>query len=409
MTTARIDRDGPGAMAAFRVPNYRRFTSGQALSLVGSWTETIAQAVLVLSLTRSPLVLGVTTAARFLPVLLFTPYAGLIVDRHDKRRTLMATQILLAAVSLAVGVSVLLHTIAVWQIVAAAVAFGVLTALDNPARMALIPELVGADLLRSAVTLNSIFANVGRAIGPVVAAVLVSTVGVGWCFTVNAASFLLVVVGLLSLRSDQLHPARSVRRSRGQMREGLRYALGDADLIGPLLMMAFVGTFTYEFEVTIPVFTASSLDAPAAAYGWLTAAFGGGAVITGVVLIRHPIRGLRNLIIVAIVYAGAMAWVALSPDLAAAIAAMAVTGACSIAFLTTGNSTIQLNAPPQMRGRLTALWTTAFTGSTPIGATLLGLLIQDGGARTGLSVGAGACVCAAIVGALVLRRFTRAA
>ena len=191
-------------LAAFSVPNYRRFVIGQAVSLVGSWTETVAQALLVLQLTHSGLWLGLATAAPYLPVLLLTPYAGLIVDRADKRTVLLITQASLAGLSLVLGALVLLGAIQLWMVFVIALAFGVLTALDNPARMAFIPEIVGPRLIRNAVTLNSTFVNVGRALGPVVAATLVAGVGIGWCFVVNGVSFAGVLASLTSSRTQSV-------------------------------------------------------------------------------------------------------------------------------------------------------------------------------------------------------------
>ena len=391
------------AFAAFGVANYRRFVSGQAISLIGSWTETIAQGVLILGLTGSPVMLGLATAARYLPVLLFTPYAGVIVDRRDKRRTLMLTQALLGVVSVAFGASVLLHTVAIWQVFAAALAFGFLTALDNPARMALIPEIVGRSLIRNAVTLNSTFANVGRGLGPVVAAALIGTVGVGWCFVANGVSFALVVLALATLRIADLHPAAQIARQRGQLREGLRFARHRADILGPLAMMAFIGTFTYEFEVSLPVFGEQSLNSGLNGYGWLTAAFGLGAVVGWIALVIRPQTGLRRMMVITVAYGLSVTGTALSPSLPVALAGMVLVGACSIGFLTTGNSTIQLEAPPSMRGRVTSLWTTAFTGSTPIGASVVvGVVAAAFGGRAALAVGGVACFAAVAAGAVIL-------
>src|ERR1700760_1754858 len=208
-------------LAAFSVPNFRRFVIGQTVSLVGSWTETVAQALLVLQLTHSGLWLGLATAARYLPVLVLTPYAGLIVDRADKRRVLLTTQLSLAVLSLILAALVLLGAIELWMVFAVALGFGVLTALDNPARMAFIPEMVGPDLIRNAVTLNSTMVNVGRALGPVVAAALVAGVGVGWCFAVNGISFAAVLVALLTIDLAQLRPGVRVGHRRHQLRDGL--------------------------------------------------------------------------------------------------------------------------------------------------------------------------------------------
>lgn len=404
------DAAGPGRVgarfAALTSPNYRLFVAGQTVSLVGSWTETIAQALLALTLTHSPLILGTAAALRYLPVLLLSPYAGVIVDRHDRRRTLLLTQSLLAAVSLLFGVAVLAGVADIWLLMVVAVAFGVLTAFDNPARMAFIPELVPPGSLHSAITLNSILANVGRGVGPVVAAALIGTIGIGWCFIANAASFTVVIGCILAMRTAQLRLEGTVRAQRGQLRTGLRVARGNAQLLGPLLMMAIVGTLTYEFEVSLPVFAEATLGAGESGYAWLTAAFGGGAVIAGIVLLFFPQTGLARMIVVSSFYGLSVAVAAVSPTEQFATVALVAVGACSIAFLTTGNATIQLAAPPGMRGRITALWTTAFIGTTPIGALIMGAVGQAAGGRAALAVGAIAGVVAAAVGTIVLRRMS---
>jgi len=194
----------PAMFAALAVPNFRRYVSGQALSLIGTWVETVAQALLVLRLTHSGTILGLTTAARYAPVLLLSPYAGLLVDRYSKRRVLLATQAGLGLVSAALGAAVLTGDVRLWQVVVLAVLFGTLSAADNPARQAFVQEMVGHDLVRDAVTLNTTTVNVARVIGPTIAAVLVGTVGIGWCFVVNAVSFGFVIVWA--------SPTRSARR-----------------------------------------------------------------------------------------------------------------------------------------------------------------------------------------------------
>jgi predicted MFS family arabinose efflux permease len=393
-------------LAAFSVPNFRRFVIGQSISLVGSWTETVAQALLVLQLTGSGVWLGLATAARYLPVLLLTPYAGLLVDRHDKRSVLLVTQASLAAVSLVLGIVVLLGEIQLWMVFAVALAFGVLTALDNPARMAFIPEMVGPRLIRNAVTLNSTLVNVGRAVGPVVAAVLVAGVGVGWCFIVNGVSFAGVLIALLSLDISRLIPSVHVARRGHQLRDGLAYARGIPDILAPLCMMALIGTLTYEFEVSLPLFARGALDGGATTYSWLMGAFGLGAVLGGIYCTRHARTGVPRMIRAAGVYMAAMLATACADSLSAAVILLILVGFASIIFLTTGNSTIQIAAAPAYRGRVTALWSTALVGSTPIGATIIGA-IGGANARLALIVGGAACGTAAITGIAILAR-TRA-
>jgi hypothetical protein len=265
------------SLAAFAVPNFRRFVTGQTISLVGSWTETVAQAVLVLALTHSGVWLGLTTAARYGPVLLLTPYAGVIVERRTKRGLLLLTQSSLAGASLVLGALVLSGAIRLWMVFAVALVFGTLTALDNPARLAFISEMVGDRLIRNAVTLNSTLVNVGRAIGPVVAASLVSAVGVGWCFVANAVSFGAVIASLVALNVAQLHPSAPVRRGRGQLRQGLAYARTVQEILVPVAMMALIGTLTYEYEVSLPLFGSGALHGGPTTYSALFAGFGFGS------------------------------------------------------------------------------------------------------------------------------------
>ena len=398
-----VNSAGTGAFAAFSVPNYRRFVLGQSVSVVGSWTETVAQALLILQLTHSGIILGLATAARYLPVLLLTPYAGLIVDRHNKRRVLLFTQTSLAALSLILGVLIATGTVQVWSVFAIALGFGCLTALDNPARQAFIPEIVGQSLIRNAITLNSTFVNVGRAVGPLVAAVLVSTIGLAWCFFVNAASFGAVLIALFSMNLLLLHPTNRQQHRKGQLLEGFRYALTVPEILAPVLMMAFIGTFTYEFEVSLPLFARTSLSGSPTTYSWLIGAFGVGSVLGGIYAAKHPKTGVPRLIRIAALYTVAMIAAALAPDVWVAVPIMAAVGVASILFLTTGNSTIQIAAKPEYRGRVTALWSTAFLGSTPIGATIIGF-IGDQDPRAALMVGAAACLFAAALGAMLLRQ-----
>jgi MFS family permease len=388
-------------LAAFSVPNYRRFVIGQSVSLVGSWTETVAQALLVLQLTHSGLWLGLATAARYLPVLLFTPYAGLIVDRADKRTVLLITQASLATVSLVLGAVILLGAIELWMVFAIALVFGSLTALDNPARMAFIPEMVGPQLIRNAVTLNSTFVNVGRAVGPVVAASLVAGVGIGWCFVANGVSFGGVLVALLTLDTSRLTTDDRVAHRAHQLREGLAYARQVPEILAPLCMMALIGTFTYEFEVSLPLFARGPLAGGATTYSWLMGAFGLGSVLGGVYSTRHAQTGVPRMIRAAVLYMLAMFATAFTASVVAAVLLLLVVGFASITFLSTGNSTIQIAAPPAYRGRVTALWSTAFVGSTPIGATIIGA-IGASSPRLALAVGGAACGAGAITGFVVL-------
>jgi MFS family permease len=251
-------------------------------------------------------------------------------------------------------------------------------------------------LIRNAVTLNSTLVNVGRAVGPIVAATLVSAVGVGWCFIANAASFGAVIASLAALNVSQLHPSTPVRRGRGQLRQGLAYARTVPDILAPLAMMALIGTLTYEYEVSLPLFGREALHGGPTTYSALCGVrvgIGGG----GIYCARHPDTGVPRMVRAALVYAAAMFATALATRTYAAVAVLTVVGFASITFLTTGNSTVQLAARPDMRGRMTALWSTAFVGGTPIGATIIGA-IGAATPRLALLIGAAACGAAAVTG-----------
>ena len=395
-------RQPPGRLkqlgAALTIPNFRRYVAGQALSLIGTWVETVAQGLLVLHLTHSGVLLGLATATRYLPVLILSPYAGLLVDRLPKRRVLLVTQAGLGFVSLLLGVAVLTGEIQLWQVFALGIAFGTFSAADNPARQAFVPEVVGPSLTRNAVTLNSTLVNVARVLGPTIAAVVVDTAGIGWCFVINAVSFLAVIASLLALDTARLCPATPARRGRGQLRAGFHYAAGIPDIIRPLLMMAVIGTFAFEFEVSFPLLASDTFHGGADAYGWLLGAFGAGAVAGGLYALGRARTGVRRLTRVAVGYAAAMALLAIAPTLWAAAGAAALVGLATILFLTTGNSTVQLSSDPQYRGRVMALWSTALVGSTPVGASVVGAVCQALDPRVGILLGALACVAAAVIG-----------
>ena len=380
------------------MPNFRRYVSGQSLSLIGTWAETVAQALLVLRLTHSGTILGLTTAARYAPGLLLSPYGGLLVDRYSKRRILLITQTGLALVSLTLGLSVLTGSIRLWQVVVLALLFGAFSAIDNPARQAFVPEMVGRALVRNVVTLNSTLVNIARVIGPTVAAVLIAAVGIGWCFIVNAGSFLFVIASLLSLNRRNLHPSVPAPRAPGQLRAGLRYAAGIPAVARPLLMMAFVGTFTFEFEVSLPLLAKTTFRGSDATYSLLLGALGLGAILGGLYAARSARTGVASLTKVAVGYGAAVALVAGAPTIWTAAAACTLAGAMSLLFLTIGNATIQLNSEPLFRGRVIALWTMALVGTTAVGSPIIGALAQATSARYSLALGAAACLVATVIG-----------
>ncbi|MGW3041730.1 MFS transporter [Kitasatospora sp. NPDC001159] len=390
--------------AALRVPNFRLYFAGQSVSLVGTWMQAVAQSWLVLELTGSGTVLGLVVAAQFLPVLLGAPYGGLIADRTDKRLLLMATQTTLASLALLLGLLAVTHAVRLWMVVVLAVAFGSVNAVDNPARQTFVPEIVGQGLLRNAVSLNSVMTNTARAIGPALAGVLIAMVGVGVCFLANAVSFLAVLLALRLMRTDQLTTTQAVERGPGQLIAGLRYVRDTAGLWAPLAMMALIGTLAYEFQVVLPLLARTALHGGARTYGFLTSAMGLGSVVGGLAVAAIGEAGVVPLIGAAAAFGAALTAAATVPGIPATLAALTFVGVASTVFLATGNTTLQLVSHPQFRGRVMALWSVTFLGSTPIGGPILGVVSQHLGPRAGLALGAGTCLLAAVLGLLVLPR-----
>jgi MFS family permease len=395
---------GRRTFAAFAIPNYRRYFYGQATSLIGTWMQSAAQAWLVLSLTGSAAALGGIVALQALPVLLLAPYGGVIADRVDKRRLMVVLQTAMGLQALALGVLTITAAVTLWEIAVLAVLLGLNNAFENPARQSFVLEMVGADSVRNAVSLNAVQVNVARAIGPAVAGVMIATVGTGECFLVNALSFAAVVGSLLTMDRAALSPTTPARRAAGQLREGVRYAFGVREIAVPLLMMGLIGTFAYEFQVSLPVMARGALHAGAEGYGFMTAAIGVGAAAGGLVVAARGRTGLRPATIAAGAFGAAMALAAAAPDLAVELVALAVVGATSVSFMSIGNSTLQLAAEPEMRGRVMALWFVALQGTTPVGGPAIGGIIAAAGARAGLLAGAAACALAVVLAGWIAQR-----
>ncbi|HEY5431344.1 MAG TPA: MFS transporter [Solirubrobacteraceae bacterium] len=397
-------RVGRVTFAALVVPNYRRYYGGQAISLTGTWMQMTAQSWLVLQLTHSSTALGVIVALQTLPVLLLGPYGGVIADRVDKRRLMIALQSVMGLQALALGLLTVTGMVTVWEIGVLAVMLGLNNAFENPARQSFMMELVGSEHLRNAVSLNSVLVNVARSIGPAVAGILIATVGTGVCFLANAGSFVAVVFSLTTMNGSQLSPVTPTPRARGQLREGLRYIRSTPALAVPLVMMGLVGCLTYEFQVSLPVMADRGLRVGATGFGFMTAAMGVGAVAGGLFVAARGTTGLRPLVVAAFGFGAAMVLATLAPTLAFELIALAVVGAGSISFMSTGNSTLQLNAAPEMRGRVMSFWFVAFQGSTPIGGPLVGATMAAVGPRAGLGLGAATALLVGVGGLLALRR-----
>ena len=392
-------------ISSLSVRNFRLWFFGQMASLAGTWMQTVAQAWLVLELTGSGTALGLLVALQFLPVLFLGPLGGLVADRCDKRRVLYLTQAGFGLLALILGVLVTLDVVKLWMVFALAAAFGLVNAVDSPARQAFVHEMVGADQLPNAVTLNSVMFNLARALGPAAAGVLIATAGLGPCFLVNAGSYLAVLVALTLMRTEELQPSTPQRRGGGQLREGFRYVRTTPGLAIPLLMMAVIGTLAYEFSVTLPLMARFVFDGDAGTYGMMSSCIGAGAVVGGLYFASHRKAAVSTALAVnAMAFGVLLLGAAVAPTLAVELVALVLIGVASIGFLTLGNATLQLTTAPEMRGRVMALWSVAFLGSSPVGGPIVGWIGQNFGPRYALGVGA---VAAFAAGALAFPRLSR--
>jgi len=388
--------------ASLRVPNYRRFFAGQLVSWTGTWVQWTAQAWLVLELTGSGLGLGVITALQWLPVLVLGAWAGVVADRFDKRRVLIVTNLTAAVLSLILGVATVTGVVTLWFVVVVALGLGVVTAIDNPARQTFTMEMVGRDRLTNAVSLNTATFTTARVIGPAVAGVLIDQVGIGEGFLLNSASFLPVTFALFTMNKDQLRPSGRVAQRRGQIREGLRYVASTPVLKTLLIMMAVVGTLQYNFQVILPLLARVTFDGGATTLGLLGAVTGIGMFIGALGNAAFGRSSRRFLLGAGIGLGTCTLLVSLAPTLITAVILLVPLGAASMAFLATMNSTLQLTASDEMRGRVMALYFVLFLGSTPIGAPIVGGVAELLDPRAALVLGGSATLAACFYGYLRL-------
>jgi MFS family permease len=331
-----------------------------------------------------------------LPLLLLGPFGGLIADRLDKRKVLYATQGAAGLLALIFGLLVVTHSVTLPEVYLLATGLGFVNLFDNPARQTFVSEMVGRDLLPNAVSLNSVLMNSARVIGPAIGGVLILGVGVGTCFFLNAASYAAVITALIMMRASELYRRPGVRRAKGQVREGLRYAWATHDLRVPLVSMAIVGIFAFNFTVTLPLLAKFTFHGGAGLYSWFMVAMGAGAVVGGLATAFRSRPSTRLLAFIGLVFGGTILAVALAPTETVALILLVPMGAASISFVATNNATLQLRADPAMRGRVMALNAIAFLGSTPIGAPFLGYLSDVTTPRVALAVGGVATLFASI-------------
>jgi MFS family permease len=398
--------------ASLRIRNYRLFAGGQLVSLTGTWMQRVGQDWLVLRLTNnSGTAIGITTALQFLPILLLGLQGGVIADRFSKRKLILATQVTMGLIALALGLLDLVGAATLYDVYLFAFLLGVVTAVDNPTRQAFVSELVGGEELPNAVGLNSATFNAARIVGPAAAGLLIDGVGTAWVFLGNAASFIAVITCLLMMRPSELFPAPRLVRQRGNLREGLSYVRHRRELLVPIVLVGVVGTFGLNFQITLALVDKVVFHRGAASFGLLSALLATGA-LAGALLGARRTHPTTRLVILGAIAFGVLEVVAgLMPAFAMLGVALVPVGLANITFSTAANSSVQLASAPEMRGRVMGLYMLVFAGGTPVGAPLVGWISQEFGARWGLigggvvSAGAGAVVLALSLRHAAARRY----
>ena len=347
----RVRAAGRRTFRAISVRNYRLYFVGQVISVSGTWMQTVAQAYLILfPLHGTGVDVAIATSLQFLPLLLLGPFGGLIADRLDKRKVLYATQGTAGVLALVLGVLAATHSVNLWEVYVLAAGLGFVNLFDNPARQTFVSEMVGMELLPNAVSLNSVLMNSARVIGPAIGGVLILTVGVATCFFLNAVSFAAVIVALAMMRASELIRRPGVVRARGQVREGLRYVWTTPDLRIPLVSMAVVGVFAFNFTVTLALLAKFTFHGGAGLYSWFMVAMGAGAVVGGLATAFRSRPSSRLLAFIGLAFGAAILAVASAPTQAWALILLVPMGAASISFVATNNATLQLRRGPDDAG-----------------------------------------------------------
>jgi MFS family permease len=386
------------------VPNYRLYVGGQIISTTAMGMQRVAQDWLVLELTGSPTAVGITVAMQFAPMLLFGLLGGVIADRYSKRMLLMLTQSTAAALAATLAVLILTGTVQVWMIWVLAFIGGLVTVVDNPARQVFVNEIVGPNLLRNAISLNSSTFQLGSLIGPALGGILITAVGSGWSFVINSLACLTVVTALGLMKKSKLHASPIRPRAKGQLTEGLRYAQGKPTIFWTIVVLGFVAMFAYNMPVLLTEYADKVFDVGAVGYGVFNAIVAAGALTGAILSTRRLGVRLRTTILTAAVLGLIQAAAGFAPSIAPFVILLAGTGVASLLFLTAANSLVQMSTNLGIRGRVMALYILVQLGGQAVGGPVMGWIVQTFGAHAAMVISGAVPLVAAVIVSLLLAR-----
>ncbi|HKT38963.1 MAG TPA: MFS transporter [Ktedonobacterales bacterium] len=397
-----------GIFSALRHRNYRLFWFGQLVSVTGTFMQSTAQQWLVLTLTPNPLALGIVGALQFGPLLI--PFGGAIADRWPRRNVLMATQTAAGLLALILFALTVTHAVQLWQVYVLALMLGIVNAVDMPTRQAFVSEMVPADSLLNAVSLNSAQFNASRIVGPGLAGALIALFGVPPLFLLNAVSFIAVIFGLLMMNLKDLVPVPRAEFAHGIARiralgDGFRFILSDPTMRVTFLMIAVIGTMGFNFNVVLPLEAYSVLHAGPAVFGWLSSALGAGALIGALTLAKRGGRPTnKQLVFMAAGFGILEATIGLTHSILTTMLLIALSGFFMSSFSASANTRTQLSSPAAIRGRVMSVYTMVFVGTTPIGNLIVSGVAARGGVSASWVVAGLPCLFVALVAAFLWRR-----
>jgi MFS family permease len=386
--------------------NYRVWAAGSLVSNVGTWMQRTAQDWLVLTgLTdHNATAVGIVMSLQFAPQLLLLPLTGLVADRFDRRRVVIATQAGMGALALGLGVLTIAGIVQLWHVYVFAFLLGCVSAFDAPARQTFVGELVGEADLSNAVALNSTSFNAARLVGPACAGLLIAGVGSGWVFMINAASFVAVLVSLFRLRLDELHRPSRTNVKRGSLVDGFRYVWARPDLCAVLAMLFLIATFGLNFPIFISTMAVGAFHLGSGGYGVLSSTMAIGSVTGALLSARRALPRITLLFTASAIFGLGCGVAALMPHELSFGIALVVVGAAAQTFMTTASATVQLSTEPAMRGRVMAILLAIALGGTPLGAPIVGWAADALGPRWALAIAAASGLLAAWVGLRYLGR-----
>ncbi len=386
--------------------NYRLYWISQLISVTGTWMQNVALAWLVVTMTGSAIALGTATALQFLPILLFSLFAGVFIDRWPKLNILLATQTVSAIQAFVLWALVAAKIVTLWEIYILSLVLGLVNAFDQPGRQAFVAEMVPDEDVGNAVALNSLLFNAARTVGPAIAGVTIAALGVAPSFLLNGVSYLAIIAALLMMRRKELRTFQSKVEStvKEGIKEGISFAVNEPAIASILIVLVFVGTFGYNFNTILPLLVKFVMEGGPRMFGVLTAALGIGSMI-GALLVAGRQRPTRRFIYVfATVFAVVDIVIAFSRSYALTVALLVLLGLASIAYIASTNTSLQMNSPMRLRGRIMGLYVLIFAGSTPIGALFTGLMADLIGTARMIMVEGGLCLVGVAGGVLYVRR-----